>query len=916
MAGVPAGVEMRLGGAWVDVTSDVRVESGIRVTHGRRAEGRVSDPTTVEFTVNNRDGKYSPRNPTGPYYGQLGRNTPARAFLTRTGQCWLELYKDTSGAGTATTPDSAGLSITGDLDIAIEVDGAPDVEVRKLTTITSAVSYRFSRNLGQGFSGLLRLQWSTTGTSVTHSVFSTVPIPHRDGVIAYRATLDVDNGAGGHTVTFYYGTAIGSWTQLGDPVVGSGTTSIADTASAVTVGHRWSEAEGNPNTVQCSRVRKVQIRQGIGGTLRANADFTAATVGAGTYNDGTNTWTINSPARLTNREIRGAGEISEFPPKWNLPGTDVWVPLIAAGVTRRYGQAGDLGSTLLAWGKRMALNYPGLLTGYWPLEDGPNSTSYANALAGGSPLSVTGGAPSPASVDPGSTIGSDPVASFAAAAVSSTVPLPTTGTAFTVGALVTVPTGGTAVGAELLRWTTAGTAANWWLEWEAAGTVRLRVTTSSGTPLLSTTISAGLLGTTRYLKVEATQNGGNIDYALAANLGGSGAVLGSFAATITAPATVSVGAALTITGDVGIGHVVTANTNGALRSRNFDSALVRYNGDAVLDRLSKLVWDAQGAVTGDLGSRHPIELGYMPDGTLLDLLRLAEATDGGILNDSLDAPGALRYLARNALYPDLNGMSPAVSVDYSLKQVSPPLDPTDDDANTRNDVTVTRIPAGSSARAVATTGPLNSNPYPTGIGLYDETVQLNAYTDTQLPNLARWLLSLGTVDETRYPQLAVDLVTTPALDAGVSRVRPGSWITLANLPAWMAPRSVDLIVLGWAEELTYASRRVTLVCAPATPWKVAVLDSTTYGRLDSTTTVTNEVLDTTETGVDFTGDTWTTSAGQFPFGLTVGGEVMTATANANATTGPFTVTRSANGVVKGHATAQPLSLSAPVRLAL
>jgi hypothetical protein len=82
--GNPVQVELFVSGAWVDITAYVMVrdESGnIAVTRGRRDEGSTSEQATCTLTLNNRDGRWSPRNPTGVYYGVIGRNTPIRVSV-------------------------------------------------------------------------------------------------------------------------------------------------------------------------------------------------------------------------------------------------------------------------------------------------------------------------------------------------------------------------------------------------------------------------------------------------------------------------------------------------------------------------------------------------------------------------------------------------------------------------------------------------------------------------------------------------------------------------------------------------------------------------------------------------------------------------------------------------------------------
>ncbi|MDJ0460576.1 hypothetical protein [Streptomyces sp. H27-C3] len=81
----PVMVELLIGGTWVDITPFVLTRDGgqnIAITRGRRDEGAATtEHASCSFQLNNRDGRYSPRNPTSPYYGQLGRNQQLRVSV-------------------------------------------------------------------------------------------------------------------------------------------------------------------------------------------------------------------------------------------------------------------------------------------------------------------------------------------------------------------------------------------------------------------------------------------------------------------------------------------------------------------------------------------------------------------------------------------------------------------------------------------------------------------------------------------------------------------------------------------------------------------------------------------------------------------------------------------------------------------
>jgi len=79
--GQPVQVEMLVSGVWVDITAYVMVrdDSGqISITSGIRDEGSQTEAGSAALELRDTDGRFSPRNPSGPYFGLIGRNTPLR----------------------------------------------------------------------------------------------------------------------------------------------------------------------------------------------------------------------------------------------------------------------------------------------------------------------------------------------------------------------------------------------------------------------------------------------------------------------------------------------------------------------------------------------------------------------------------------------------------------------------------------------------------------------------------------------------------------------------------------------------------------------------------------------------------------------------------------------------------------------
>ena len=267
-------VEIELDGVWTDISTDVRRNPGITIKRGRANESTHVEASSCELAIDNTTGNYSPRNPVGDYFGTIGRNTPIRVSIL-SDKSWMPLDENTGEAVSifASTPDSASLSIVGDIDIRFEADLDSWYDnfdlVHKWTTTGNQRSYGMSTIEG----GYLTLYTSSAGTATTVNATSTVTLPTIYGHQAFGATMDVNNGAAGNTVTFYTSDSIdGTWTQLGAAVVTSGTTSIFNSTSLLYVGSRSSG--GATNTTVRGKVYAAEVRDGIAGTVVASPDFT------------------------------------------------------------------------------------------------------------------------------------------------------------------------------------------------------------------------------------------------------------------------------------------------------------------------------------------------------------------------------------------------------------------------------------------------------------------------------------------------------------------------------------------------------------------------------------------------------------------------------------------------------------------
>jgi hypothetical protein len=287
--------------------------------------------------------------------------------------------------------------------------------------------------------------------------------------------------------------------------------------------------------------------------------------------------------------------------------------------------------------------------------------------------------------------------------------------------------------------------------------------------------------------------------------------------------------------------------------------------------------------------------------TYLDLTRGAAAADGGMVHDALSGV-ALRYRSLHSMCSQ-----PAVTIPYSDNRVIP-FKPSDDDALTRNRVSVSR-PNGARTTAEQLTGPRSID----RIGLYDTSLELNLGADELVSRTASWLVHVGSWDEGRYPTLGVDLanpyfLANPTLTRELLSLGPGDRLVITDPPPWLPPSSVDVLVMGRQVAADPHHVRLTWACVPARPYRVAYFNADHRWSADGTT-LASGVSNTAVTLPLALPDhaSWTHADGDYD--IVVGGERMTVTAVTDGDT--MTVTRSVNGVVKTHAAGAAVALAEP-----
>lgn len=150
-----------------------------------------------------------------------------------------ERYFQRNGAGYIYMLAAQIPTISGDLDISARLTlnswrddtGMPYI-LQKWTSVGNQRSFYLQVNV----TGSLLYYWSTDGVTTQNVSSGPEGIVPNDGTIkGVRVVHDIDNGAGGNTVTFYTTTDGFTWVQLGVPKVTAGTTSIYSSTADLNV---------------------------------------------------------------------------------------------------------------------------------------------------------------------------------------------------------------------------------------------------------------------------------------------------------------------------------------------------------------------------------------------------------------------------------------------------------------------------------------------------------------------------------------------------------------------------------------------------------------------------------------------------------------------------------------------------------
>jgi hypothetical protein len=195
-------------------------------------------------------------------------------------------YFNFTGASPSISTQLSNLTISGDLDMAVLFQRSDTSQIGTLMARANGIGTVYSFHWGIDASGGMRMtyRWSTNGTNtgiVAAKTVAAASLPLVSNIpIWFRVTHDVDNGASGNDVRFYWAKYNGTtavpttWTQMGATQNTAGTTAIVNVSQPFSTG---TSAAGAPAISAGARIYRSYVRDGIDGSMLF--DFDASRIG-------------------------------------------------------------------------------------------------------------------------------------------------------------------------------------------------------------------------------------------------------------------------------------------------------------------------------------------------------------------------------------------------------------------------------------------------------------------------------------------------------------------------------------------------------------------------------------------------------------------------------------------------------------
>lgn len=864
-------LEFYLDNDWRNLANHIRQTTDIKIERSRKNEQAKPTPSELSFVLDDGpefgNGDYSPRNPFGQWFPNFTRNIPVRYGL----EILEDDFSRTVASGWGTTSQGAVWTATGISTHATSVGSGQGIH-----SVTSTSAYALTY--------LDEIECRNPDVSVSYTIDNIALLTGGALEPANLVLRGQDND------TYYMLRVSISATEVVTVAIHKFVDSVetilqpANTISTLYSGQQWSVRFQMDGRTLRGKTWPTASGEPLNWDIQHVLQDTQTPFGAGYIGLRSGVAASNSNAKpilfeYTNfkfRHPRFAGETTEVVPKMDLS-ENIRVTEIECGtIFRRMQQRKSPAKSTL---RRYVENNVSGLIGYWPCEDERFTSEIASGIPEGPPMQVAGGITDVLAGTMSATGGI--TTEFAVDdSIACSAPLPHNNLStwvvyltdypdnarFDIRFLRRLPSSGNtspAIPLWSLEFFNRGSANRWIITNEGSpeGALALQVYDRSGNIYTS---PGGTLPSvfdrTLLWYWQIAQNVTDIDWSLSYVDVADGTFTNYTSGTIlnqTIGRAISLASISGLQGqdwspkDMVVGHIMIGRTQVA--SSNFFDPVVAYFGESAAARLYRLATEYDLPVIAQV---HPDDvtalMGPQLTDTLLDILIECGNTDMGLFGDARSS-NALSYLCLEKIY----GQTPLVTLDHDSEHLAEPFEPTDDDANTVNDVTA-KARRGSSFRLEQTEGPLNVNDPGTvegAVGRYDDNVEVNPGPGNQLRDAAAWTLHLGTTDEARFPEINVTLhdnvmLDDPNLVLSILDVDFGDVLTVANLESWFIYEDIDQLVLGYTEILTDAYQHtIQYNTAPFSPYHVGRLGEI---RLDSSDSSLSNAIDDNDTVFDVT----------------------------------------------------------------
>ena len=225
-------------------------------------------------------------------------------------------------------------------------------------------------------------------------------------------------------------------------------------------------------------------------------------------------------------------------------------------------------------------------------------------------------------------------------------------------------------------------------------------------------------------------------------------------------------------------------------------------------------------ISADAG-QVPMAHVYTTDQTALDLMRVVESTEEGVVFDARD--GLLTFHDRFHRY----NAADAFTLDMALQQVEADYEADYDRTGLANDVTAALADGGSAARAF---DQASQDDY----GIHSTDLSL-ATTDPDLPlQAANWKVNQYGQPRTRVPNVKVDLTSMAAADQALLLAADVSTrFTVNNIPSQAVATSKAYFVEGYSKTIGLESFEVEFNTSDAAVSDVWTVEDPVLGQYDA-----------------------------------------------------------------------------------